>query len=134
MKQSSDPLDGQFTYQILPSEKLCLIVATGSINYESSVNALYSLAEKPGFEKEFNILADLRSIDYHPSYLEILKFHKNMVFMKDHFKGKIAIVTTNFFWVVGELVTQLSRPYGFNILAFRDMDEADAWIAENSNS
>ena len=130
MKQDSDNLGGLFTYEINVAKKLCLVVAKGKITIESSLGALNDLTNTPGFEKNFKIIVDLRDINYHPSYYEVKEFQKHLVFMKGNFRNKIALVTTKFFWVVGELVCNLSKPHGLNISAFSDIDKARQWIWE----
>ncbi len=107
-----------------------MVVAKGKITIELTITALNCLAKLPGFEKDFNILVDARYIDFHPSYHEVLKFQRHLVFMKNNFQKKIALVTTEFFWVVGELISDLSKPHGLNISAFSDLEKAYKWIWE----
>lgn len=130
MKQGTDSTDGLFTYEIKVNEKLCHVVASGNITFQSTLEALHTLANAPGFKKDFNVLADLRQINYHPTYNEVLGLQQHLVSMKDNFQNKIAMVTTNFFWVIGELVSNLSRPCGINILAFNDIEKARQWISQ----
>lgn len=133
MKQDSDNPDGHFTYEISVANKFCLVVATGKITSESSIDALNKLANTPGFEKDFNIIVDARNINYHPSYQEVKQIQRHLVLMKDNFRNKIALVTTEFFWVVGELLCRLSQPHGLKISAFSGMEQAQQWISAVSN-
>lgn len=132
MEPEDDNSDGLYTYEINVEERLCLVVAKGRIGIKSSIKAIKTVAYDPKFDKDFSVIVDLRYSNYHPSYKEVLQLHKYLVFMKDHFQNKIAVVTTSFLWVVGELISNLSRPFGMNISAFSDMDKARQWISEVS--
>jgi hypothetical protein len=60
----------------------------------------------------------------------MLSINNHMVRMKEYFPNKIAIVTTGFLWVLGELTAQFSIQKGMNVKAFTDVEKAKEWIKE----
>lgn len=123
-------MDGEFTYEIKEADKLCIVTGKGAISFESSVEAMHTLADMPGFNPDYNIIVDLRAISYHPNYKEFFGIKNNLVSMKDHFRKKIAIVATGFLMAMAELMGKLSGMKGMHVSAFSDFDNAMRWISE----
>ena len=130
MQEKSDDREGVFTFEINDAEKLCLVVGKGRISFDSSVKAMHTLANDPGFNPDYNIIVDLRAINYHPTYKEVLDIKNNLVFMKASFGKKIAIVTNGFMMALAELVSRLSQLSGMTVSAFSDIDTAREWMKE----
>ncbi len=130
VKEESKDKEGIFTFEINKAEKVCLVVGKGCISFDSSVKAMHTLADDPGFRPDYNIIVDLRDISYHPTYKEVLDIKNNLVFMKTSFTKKVAIVTTGFRMVLAELVSRFSQLKGMTVSAFSDMGAALEWVKE----
>lgn len=129
MNRETDIMEGVFTYEMDEARKLCIVVAMGRITFESSIDSMNTVVNTPGFEKDFNVIVDLRLINYHPTYSEMLGLKSHMISLKGHFQNKIVLVTSGVLWIVAELMSKFLRGEGMNVFAFRDMDETMRWLS-----
>jgi hypothetical protein len=130
MRRETNHKEGVYKIEFNKTEKFCIVVAEGNVTRVSTLDTMKMLVEDRQFGDDFSIIVDLRLSTFHPSYFEMLSINNHMVRMKEYFPNKIAIVTTGFLWVLGELTAQFSIQKGMNVKAFTDVEKAKEWIKE----
>ena len=83
-----------FTWSIETRSRLVTIVGSGPADYGVSVETMRSIAVDPRYRPEFDVLVDVRKLDYVASLQEVRQFVDWMVKLVV-FKGRMAIVVSD---------------------------------------
>ena len=85
----------------------------------------------PLYQPEYDLIVDLRDVKYTPIVSEILQISKSIVTMKEHFKGKTALIASgDLLYSMFKITAQYTSGRGVEANIFRDIEEALAWIAD----
>lgn len=109
--------------------ELINIKIIGRIDFYDAIQLIEDLINNPDFEHHFRIFVDLREMDYYPTYDELLGVSSKLKNVKELLKNKIAILTQKgpIFSVI-ELIAVISSLTGMKMMAFKDIDIAEAWL------
>ena len=119
----------KFIFEIISENSICIITGKGQITFEETVNAMNFIAFHPDFDPDFNVIVDLRLINYHPSYKDLQGIISAMKVLKDRFKNKVAIITDYKLDVIAKLFVIYNKQAGIKIRSFTNREKADLWIS-----
>ena len=85
----------------------------------------------PLYKPEYDLIVDIRDVKYTPIVSEILQISQFIVTIKDHFKGRTAIIANgDLLYSMFKITAQYTSERGIKTNIFRDIEEALAWIAD----
>lgn len=109
------------------ARSLAIILGTPPNDLESSLAAMSELAARPDFLPGYGMLCDFRENDYTPGVADAPKLAEAY---SEKFRGRpMAIVVSSLLhYGIANMITTLIQLRGSPVAAFRDIDEAAAWI------
>ena len=119
-----------FTWSIETRGRLLTIVGSGPADYGVSVETMRSIAVDPRYRPEFDVLVDVRKLDYVASLQEVRQFVDWMVKLVV-FKGRMAIVVSDSLqFGAGRQFSAHAEMRGREIEIFMEMESARRWIGQ----
>ena len=121
------------TYKIDISEKDNLVTVTpeGLYSLNKILDLIQIVIENPLYKPTYNSLIDMRDMKYTPVISEIFTISEFTVSMKNHFRGKTAIVVQgDVLYNMFKLSTMFVSKHGLKSNIFREPESALAWLAE----
>lgn len=111
-------------------DRLAYVSSSGSVSLLETVEAIVAVAGSADLEPDFGVLVDLRKMDGALGVGEIVEIASALENVKRLTRGRIAVVTERaaHFRLV-QLASALARAAGLNQRAFRDIDDARAWLS-----
>lgn len=123
-----------YTIEVDRQNKLCIVTGNEEVNFEKTME-VFELAENiPELYSDFSVIADMRSVNYHPTFEEIMTIKNRIVLEKDALQGKVALLTAGRITILADLICAFSRAAGINMKSFRNMENARKWIHPDDNS
>ena len=118
-----------FTFSILKDEKRVYVVGEGISHISECLEAMTDLSEDENFKPAFDVIVDLRSFKYSPSFRDAESIASKLSAMKENYRGKVAVVvSTNFLFGMVRMASILADLAGFSFYAFHDYNKAVKWI------
>ena len=118
-----------FMHKIFPIDRRGEVRAEGPINLSQCIQAMVELAEDFEFDPTFNVLVDLRNMEYVPSTSDARALASRLAELKLYFQGRIGIVVSgSFLFGMARMTCILAEVAGFKMIPFRDYDSAFQWV------
>lgn len=116
-----------YSITIDPSRHLARVVAEPPNDLASSLAAMDELASHPEFTTGYGILCDFRENDYTPGASDAPKLAEAYA---ARFRGRpMAVVVSGLLhYGIANMIATLIQLRGIHVAAFRDLDEAAAWV------
>lgn len=118
-----------FNHKIHKEGEIVIVKAIGVIDINSTLEAIASVIKDPEFSPHFQIIVDLRKIQYNPSILDIFKIKDSLNSKMKMLQGTITLVTTPAFSHLTKLVCIMTSVYNIKMYAVTEsslLDEYDA--------
>ncbi|HEX4822803.1 MAG TPA: hypothetical protein VFV19_00660 [Candidatus Polarisedimenticolaceae bacterium] len=111
------------------SSKRAVVRAEGHNDLETSLAAMDELAARADFLPGYAILCDFRTNDYTPGTSESSKLAEAYA---SRFGGRpmAVVVSSLLHYGIANMITTIVRLRGSPVAAFREIDEAEAWLRE----
>ena len=116
-----------YAITIDPARRLAIVVGTPPNDLTSSLAAMEELASRPGFLPGYGILCDFRENDYAPGVSDAPTLAESY---SEKFRGRpmAVVVSSLLHYGIANMITTLIQLRGSPVAAFRDIDEAAAWL------
>jgi general stress protein 26 len=115
------------SYQIDQEARLGRVTGAGKADLDDLLGVMRELAENPAFAPEFDLVADLRRLDYLPSLREIRQLASRFEEVQASFPPRVAIVVRDRVQMhLGRFAAGILR---FDMSLFDDPAEADRWVS-----
>jgi len=116
-----------YTITIDPARRLALIVGKGPNDLASSLAAMDELAARADFLPGYGMLCDFRENDYAPGVSDAPTLAE---VYSEKFRGRpmAVVVSSLLHYGIANMITTLIQLRGIPVAAYRDVDEAAAWI------
>lgn len=120
-----------FTHHLDATAGQLTVVGSGRSDYPETEAAIRWPAAQPAFEPRFAILADLRQLDYVPSFEEARGFAEVLKSQRPLLQGPVAVVVEGVVAIgIVRLIAMLARFNGVRMQAFHDPARAQQWLRE----
>jgi hypothetical protein len=118
-----------FNYEIFQDKSRALVVGEGIVGISECLQVMTGLAGDKGFDPVYDVIVDLRSFKYSPSFRDAESIASKLSTMKEIYKGKVAVVvSSSFLFGMARMASLLADLTGFSFYAFRDYEKAFKWI------
>ncbi len=128
MLQTSIHINANFSYETDSDLKVCYVKGEGSCDNKNALEAFQSVLQNDEITKELNIVVDITSLDFHPSFEELMQLKSLIVSLRRNFKNKAAIVASPSFYTLAQMVSIITQMSNFNMKAFKEYDPAFKWL------
>lgn len=116
-------------YQISHEEQLATVLAEGRINLSECVKAIEDLGKDETFDPSYNVLVDLRNMEYSPSTGDAYAIVLTLRRLKTFYQGRIGLVVSGtFLFGMARMTGLLAEAAGFSMVPFQDYDLAYQWV------
>ncbi len=107
------------------------VVGSGPSDFQETAAAIRWPAVNPGFASRFAVLADLRALDYTPSFEDARGFVEVLKSQRPLLQGPVAVVVEGVVEIgIVRLIAMLARFNGVRMQAFHDPARAQQWLRE----
>lgn len=114
-----------FKYKIFQQQTIIVVQAENVIDIHSCIQAMRDVVMDNNFDPQFNIIVDLRKMDYDPSTSELFQIRDSLNALYRHFKGKIILVTTKEILYLAKVVCLLAEIYNIRMSAVNQYNGLD---------
>jgi len=116
-----------YAITIDPTRRLAIVVGTSPNDLASSLAAMDELASRTDFLPGYGMLCDFRENDYAPGVGDAPTLAESY---SGKFRGRpmAVVVSSLLHYGIANMITTLIQLRGSPVAAFRDIDEAAAWI------
>ncbi len=105
------------------------VTARGQVDFRESLAAGVALTKRPDFQPDYNVLVDVREIEFSPSAPEIEDFGRALARFKESFQGRIAVLVEGLLMFgLARMTCSVAEANGFPMRPFTDLEEACAWL------
>ena len=117
-----------YAYRVDVERGMMLIDATPPNSHATTRAGIEEFSRAPGLGPDFGVLLDLRENDYTPSATEA---HELTTLYLERFRGRpLAMVVARLVQLgVANMISTIAELRGGSVRAFRDRNEAEAWLA-----
>ncbi len=122
-----------FTIDIDVERKMCLVTGKGEISFEDSTGAMNNLIADARYNKNFPTIVDLRMIDYHPTYREFKGIRAQLLFIRENFGNRVALITSGHLASLGQLICFMVNKEGMKMKFFDKYEDGEKWACEGKN-
>ncbi len=133
MRKTSSEEPGAYSHYIDHTEGVCYVKGKGSVNSQISQEAMDNVNNDPEFSSNMNVIVDLREIYYHPTYEELMAIKEHLRFLKENFKGKIALVSSDELYYVVHMICMFCNRFGLKMRCFKRRENAKIWISNHKS-
>lgn len=124
----SEVLTDTFSIIVDKEQNICKVVGKGEVNFEKAMGAFSAAQEIPDMNPDLMVLADLRTVHYHPSFSEIMALKDKITLFKDNYKNKIALLSRGKIKILADMVCAFSIAASIDMKSFSEEDEAMSWL------
>ena len=118
-----------FSYEVISSERRSVVTGAGRIVADDAVGAMGALAEDALFDPTYDVIIDLRSIDYVSSVDDIWRLTGALTKLHGSYQGRIALlVRGDRYRYLADLMCEIVTTAGMRMAVFDDHDAATAWL------
>lgn len=125
--------NSNYKHFIYPEQKFCYVSINGKANFEQSIQAMRDVAFDPLFKVDYSIIVDLREINFHPKYDELMGIKETLIELRDSFQGRIVLIPSPVIAVVVQLISVFADLGGLNIKTYSDINKAFVWLGVNKD-
>jgi len=120
-----------YTHELDATAGQLTVVGSGRSDFRETEAAIRWPADQPAFESRFAVLADLRELDYVPSFEEARGFAEVFKSQRLLLQGPVAVVVEGVVEIgIARLIAMLARFNGVRMQAFHDPARALQWLRE----
>lgn len=120
-----------YRYEINSAARRVTVIGEGDSDFAGSVAFIRALTADAEYRPEYDLLVDLRGLEYTASNTEVLGFRQTINELRALFRGRIALVVSGLVrYGTARMLSQIVEPIGVRMEAFRDIDAARAWLDE----
>ncbi|MGQ8338682.1 hypothetical protein ACUNWD_19145 [Sunxiuqinia sp. A32] len=120
---------GSYSHNFIHEKNICQVTGQGNVNSEMTTMEMNDIVMDPQFSNSMQLIVDLRKINFHPTYNEIIHIKDHLNFLKQYFKNEIAVVASESFYYIAFLICEMSS---IKLKAFKDCEKAKEWLQRNS--
>lgn len=121
-------------YSISAGERLAVVTALDAIDLDIALAAGDELAADPAFQPGYRVLVDVRKADFAPTSAEIESFSRTLPRFAEIFCDRIALVASgDLQFGITRMICLLADLNGFPMRPFTDIEEARAWLLEETD-
>lgn len=113
-----------YTHIIYTEKNLAIVTGNDRVDLNMSLKAMDDLYKDPAFKSHYCVIVDLRLIEYLSSIDDLRKIAQALVQKKDIFKSKHALVMSDSYKPLGELVSLYTTAENFNLTVFTNFQDA----------
>ena len=124
-----------FRYRIDRQRERILVVADGVVDFDACIALADRIPQDPDYDARFEVLCDLRRMDFLPEVAELQAFARSLVRFRQFFTGRIAVIAQpGVRFGMARMTCILADVNGFKMEAFASEDRATAWLADGRES
>ena len=117
------------SFSVEVEQRLAYVRSTGKVSLAETVEAIVAVAGSADLKPDFGVLVDLRKIDGALSIGEVVEMTSALDNVRRLTRGRIAVVAERAaHFRLAQLASALASASGLNQRAFRDIDQARAWL------
>ena len=113
-----------YTHAIYPRINLAIVAGKGYVDLNTSLKAMEDLYMDPSFKFHYCVIFDLRRIEYLSTIDDLKKIAKALAQKKDILTNKHALVMSDRYKPLGELISLYTADEGFNLNVFTSLSDA----------
>ncbi len=122
-----------YTIDIQPERRRVIVCGIGSPDIGETMETMRRLAAEPTNDPTFGILADMRELEYVASFEDLIVMRNGFDELKASYVGPIAILVPDLLrYGIARTISGLTGLIGIRIEAFRELAEAEAWLASET--
>ncbi len=119
-----------YTIDIQPGRRRVVVTGTGTSDIGETMDTMRRLAADPVHEPNFGIFCDVRELAYVASFEDLIVMRDGFGALKVSYTGPIAILVPDLLrYGIARTISGLTGLIGIRIEAFRELAEAEAWLA-----
>lgn len=121
----------KYSYNILDENQLTFIIPSGRYSLKDIKSLITLVVSDPDYNPDYNVLLNLREVNYTPVVSKIIEISEFIVTMKQSFRAKTAIITkSELMYQMFKLSAHYTSKQGLQTNIFKDMDIAKEWLGE----
>lgn len=128
----SGVLNDTFSFTIDDEKKIFTIIGNENISLNTIIEAFSSAKQISEKTRNYKIMADLRTVNFHPTFDEILTIKNRITTEKDSLNSKIALVTGQKISILAQLVSAFSNAISIKMKAFMEISDAENWLLQRN--
>jgi hypothetical protein len=120
-------------YKVYKIKDFLRMTEKGTIDLNKSLSIIHHIVIASNYHKDCNLLLDVREVDGTLNHLDIVKVAMELVFFKDSFRNKIAILDRDImdYYEKNEYLKSRLKPHDFQIEFFYDnFEQAIEWLSD----
>ena len=118
-----------YRWTVDPAHRLVRVTGSGPADREQTAAAIRAVAGDPAYRSDFNILFDVRDLDYIPSLEDAWHFQHVFRSLHESYRGTIVMVVTGTVrYGVGRMVGTLLGLVGVRMETFQEMADAEELV------
>jgi|GEM_PF-3400670 len=106
-----------YSHKIYRESKTAIVKANGPIDLRSSIAAMKALAKDKNFDPHFNVIVDLRQMDFTPTAADIFAIKDSLSVMKSSYSGEITVLSTEKVLPLIKMTATMEAVYNINLKA-----------------
>lgn len=114
-----------YSHKIYREYKTAIVKAAGPIDLQSSIAAMKDLSNDKNFDPHFNVIVDLRKMDFTPTSKDIFGIKDSLTVMKSSYSGEITVLCTDKILPFVKMVTTMTAVYNINMKAATESEMLD---------
>ena len=123
-----------YAIDIRSEQRRVVVTGTGKPDVVETMETMRRLAAEPDFEPTFGILCDVRELEYVASFDDLIVMRDGFDELKESYAGPIAVLVPDLLrYGIARTISGLTSLIGIRIEAFRELAEADAWLASETD-
>lgn len=123
-----DVLTNSFALDIDHRLGICTIEGRGVVNFQQVMDILDQGKEIREMFPDYPVYADLRTVNYHPDFDEIMFIKNRIIRMKDQLKSKIALVSNGKIKILSDMISAFSIAFSIQMKSFSNEQSALHWL------
>ena len=128
MEKTIIPINTNYSYEIDIDLGLCIVNGSGYTDIHSTINAIEIVLNNSELIRNLDIVVDLKGLDFHPTFNEIMQLKSALLFLKGKFNRRIALIPPLYLFTLGQLVSTLTSKEKLNMKTFKSYESALSWL------
>jgi hypothetical protein len=110
------------------------ILATGAADLATTIEAIEGVAADPCYRPGFDHVVDARTLDYVPTFTDVLAIRDVFQRVSRSYRGPMAVVVGGtVLFGVSQSVASMIDLFGVRLHTFRELPAAIAWLDKESH-
>lgn len=124
-----------YYYNIYEEANLVIVIPYGNYSLVKIMDLIQSIVENPLYHSTYDILVDIRNIEYTPIIDEIFAISDFIISIKENFKGKTALISDKYvLFKLFKLSTLFVSKKGVHSKIFKEVDDALLWLSKTEST